>query len=135
VDEIVLFNNVGLGGIHTHVFCAPEQDVTTDLRTMEVFGVATGVKENRRADGWGGLVSSFVVISGFWMFLGETGSALLGSDSDNQDPFDNTRTHPDVRTYNIGSGEIYRVRHLLPSYAASAWLELPVNCEGKVSLS
>ena len=58
--EIILYVDKDFGGLHTH-FWGSEQHFTQ----LKLFGTNTGESNNS----WNDIVSSFVIVSGFWQFF------------------------------------------------------------------
>jgi hypothetical protein len=57
--ELIMYVDINFGGLHTHVFQS-----TADFTQLALGGVGSGVGGN-----WNDIVSSFVIVSGQWLFF------------------------------------------------------------------
>ena len=57
--ELIMYVDINFGGLHTHVFQS-----TPDFTQLALGGVGSGVGGN-----WNDIVSSFVIVSGQWLFF------------------------------------------------------------------
>jgi hypothetical protein len=57
--ELVIFEDINFGGLHTHIF-----ESTADFTQLALGGAGSGINGN-----WNDKVSSFVILSGRWQFF------------------------------------------------------------------
>lgn len=57
--ELIIYDDINFGGIHTHIF-----ESTADFTQLALGGAGTNITGN-----WNDRVSSFVILSGHWTFF------------------------------------------------------------------